>query len=131
MSSVVVTVFAETVGEVTNPRLDNAVATSPVCWTTGVALKKPNFWLVAVPILVPVPVPTAMLDASFKVTLPTLDKAPDEIESPLIVLVVLAEMVDERVRRPAWVILKLAPEISLPEPELVMVSTSPVAEALD
>ena len=109
VSSVTETVVAAMVGEATNPKLDNAVATSPDCWTTGAALKNPNFWVVAVPILVPVEDPTTMLAASFKVIVPVVKEA--------------------RVPAPAWVMLKLAPEISLPDPELVMVKTSPVAEA--
>ena len=38
---------------------------------------------------------------------------------------------DVTVKAPAWVILKLAPEISLPVPELVMATTSPLAEESD
>ena len=84
----------------------------------------------------------------FKVKLPldpvVMDRAPesvmvlaerdwvaDEILSPLIVDEVLAEMVDDRVKRPAWVILKLVPEMSLPVPELAMARTSPEAEESD
>src|SRR4051812_7022520 len=45
------------VGEATRPRFDRAVTRFPVGLTTGVELKKASFWVVAVPILVPVVVP--------------------------------------------------------------------------
>ncbi len=54
---------AESVPDVTRPRVESAVEISPVCCTTGVALKKPSFCVVAVPILVPVVVSVTIFTA--------------------------------------------------------------------
>jgi hypothetical protein len=48
------------VGDAISPRLERAVRAFPDGWTIGVELKKPSFWVVAVPILVPVVVSVTM-----------------------------------------------------------------------
>ncbi len=74
---------AAMVGVPTSPRLERAVATSPVGWTIGVELKKASFWLVAVPILVPVVVSVIKLLAE-RVSPPPLTVKPPVAEATVI-----------------------------------------------